>query len=85
MPPWNLVGLPELWARRFAKPLYAFGTEPCLQPVSAHPGDDRTRGPLRGQNPVISTPNWDIAPFTERLEISIVRQLGQYELVMVSR
>ncbi|RWK73726.1 MAG: hypothetical protein EOR51_35060 [Mesorhizobium sp.] len=84
MPPWNLVGLPELWARRFAKPLYAFGTEPCLQPVSAHSGDDRTRGRYAPERRHQYT-KLGYRPFTERPEISIVRQLGQYELVMVSR
>lgn len=76
----------NLRARRFAKPLYAYGTEPCLRPVSAHSGDDRTRGLLRSQNAMISAPKWRHQPFTGRPEISIVPAGNDNaELVMASR
>lgn len=75
----------ELWARRFAKPLYAYGTEPaCGQspPIRVTIGAQL----LRSQNVIVSAPYWRSKPFTAPREISIVRPGNDNaELVMASR
>ena len=77
---WQIYG-----ARRFAKPLYASGTEPAYgqsPPIRVTIGAQLLRSP----NVVISAPYWRSMAFTAAYEISIVHPGDDNaELVMASR